>query len=115
MSGKVIAQGSYPRHVKTTQTGLDSLLNGILLKNSRDSHMHRHTYCIYLAFRIHCNFLFCYKDKNKVTSIYYNQKVVFTSSSMHTHKTPKFLFLCQVLCSIMVMIIPNTHQIKFNL
>lgn len=42
MSGKVIVRGSYPRHVKTMQTGLDSHLNGILLKNSRDSHMHRH-------------------------------------------------------------------------
>lgn len=84
MSGKVIAQGSYPRHVKTTQTGLDSLLNGILLKNSRDSHMHRHTYRIYLAFRIHFNFLFCYKDKNKVTSIYYNQKVFLLHQCIHT-------------------------------
>lgn len=113
MSGKVIVRGSYPRHVKTMQTGLDSHLNGILLKNSRDSHMHRHHIPHLFNFQ-NILFLFCYKDKNKVILIYYNQKIVFTSSPMHTQKTPKFLS-CARYCLIMVVVILNTHRITFNL
>lgn len=46
MSEKVIVWGSYPRHIRTGQTGLDSQ-NRILLRNSRDSHMHAHTHHIH--------------------------------------------------------------------
>lgn len=103
MSGKVIVRGSYPRSVKTMQTGLDSHLNGILLKNSRDSHMHRHTCHIYLTFRIH--FLFFYKELSYFNTLQSNTFLLLRQC-IHTQKYPNSYFVPSI--CLMMVIIPNT-------